>query len=443
MALVVPSSAWAQQRDCDFDWIAGTLDQLVSGLAAGFSYPLAGVDNDGNGMFEEDTLAMLSSVLRGGTRVAGLNAAMVTSIQADFAYNRLAADWDMQATGTGQGGNCWLLGMAGMPCKLTDILIDQLGAVVGGLLNRILLDLMGGMVTAGDRNATFTFLNAYLDAILDAFKSSLDASLQQYVDGIKPDIHLVPTWYRTWGENPSRLNRFGPNGNLDYNVDGTSNAIEYAAAGATSTPGYRETFLSGMTIVPPIHITNVPAGGTFQTGDAHTLVVTFAGGIAPFTYQWENAEHFADSSYPTNYGLEEINDGPGGTRWEGITGSDTATLSFYYLLTRHDNLKPWLRMSDTVTVYNTIAAGTPAGCIEPEQLGGRTSVYADMTVTLRAFAITPQPLSGQYYVGDAVTLISGATGGDSVPTYQWRKDGTDMAGSTTVTVGSASILGAR
>ena len=237
LSLLIPGSAIAQQRDIDFDYDMGVMDQLIGGLASTFSYPLLGKDNDGNGMWEEHTVAMLSSVLRGGSRVSSLNTTLMNSIRTDFAYNRNSADYDMMATGTGSPGCCWLLSSAGYPCRLTEILTSSigLGTEPATLVNGTILDLFGGLATVGDAPATFNFMNAYLDSVLNALKAGLDSSIWQYIDSVKPDIHVIPTYYWHYGASPNRTNQFGAQGNLDSNIDTIVNLTEYTTAGGNST----------------------------------------------------------------------------------------------------------------------------------------------------------------------------------------------------------------
>jgi len=293
-ALLFTGGASAQLRDCDFDWCMGIMDVLLQQFAPGFSYPLKGMDNDGNGIREEDSLAMLSSILRGGTRVVNgatrLDSATVASIRRISRTTATQRTMTCRPRGQAGPGNCWLLTTVGYPCRLTQILTNSgvLGPVSGAFVAKILLDLMGGLTTVGDAPATFTFINAYLDAILNCFQSTLASSLQAYLTPVKPDLHLQPSWYYRWGASPTtgRLNRFGGAGNLDFNIDAILNSAEYSASGFPAA-GYRETFLTGLNIMPPIHITTQPAGNTgLLTGNAWTMTVGIAGGQATFTYLW-------------------------------------------------------------------------------------------------------------------------------------------------------------
>lgn len=415
LAIALPAQA---ARDIDYDWMLSSIDVLLGQFASTFSYPLTGpnVDNDGNGIREEDTLAMLSAVLRGNTaqnRLGSLNGAMVNDVLADFNYNRGQVNDDLQAEGT----NCTLADLAGYPCRLTEILQMNglLPAGQGALLANLLLDFMGGLATVADTPGTFVFINSYIDAIIDAFKNDLDPSLRGLVDGLKGDLHLDSGRYRRYGNNGNRTNRFGPAGDIDSEVSPSSNLSVYQAVGRN-----REAWLSGCSIVPSIHVTGHPQGGEYAVGDVVNMPVTIAGGSAPFTFQWQDTQHFLDEDFPANFGLLNIADG------NGITGSNLQTLHFDYMLLSHSGLKPWVRISDPVTIWNT--------GIEGANFGGRTSLFTEIAVNWRNWGIYRQPSGSYAHPGGTLTTWFGVWGGLGIPTYQWYKDGAPISGQTTKTL---------
>lgn len=409
VALLVPDQADAL-RDIDYDFMLVNVDTLLKEFAPTFDYPLAGVDNDGNGIRDEDSLAMLSSILRGTSRVASLDSAMVSSIQSDFASNRSAADNDLKA----EGSVCSLLDIAGYPCKLTEI-IQMPGLLppgVGADLTRLLLDFFGGLVTIADTPQTFNFINGYIDALANAFADELPPEIPGgVVEDLKNQLHLQSGNYNRWGANGNRPNRLGANGNVDE--DGATNYTEYQAAGTN-----REAWLSNCTIVPPIHITGHPQGGQFYTGDEITLNVTFVGGESPFAFQWQRAEDFPEALIT-------------------LPGETNQTLYIPYATATYDGWKPWVRVSDPVTVWN--AGGTP-GAVEPTGWGGRTSVFADVDVNYRSWGVRYQPAAGYKFTGDDWTTTFVVWGGTNVPTYQWYREGVGaISGQTTRTLAMTNL----
>jgi len=289
-ALLIPGAARAQQRDVDYDWMMATIDGLIGDLAPSFSYPLAGRDRDTDGVYEEDTLGMFSTVLRGGTRVAAVPSANVTQIQADFATNRTAVDDDMAVTGmlcsTIQTFDLLHIDGEGIPdCKLTTILhTDELDmGEAADVLSSILLDFFAGLATSGNASAssnTFTFINdGFLNQVIEALKIMLGenedfADMVGILDQLKSESHIylsANNYYR-WGETPrgtGRRNAFGPNGVLDNS--GATNITYY---NASHPAGNRETWMTGCGVsTPPIHIITQPIGsynnhinnGTFTT----------------------------------------------------------------------------------------------------------------------------------------------------------------------------------
>jgi len=447
LVLLAALPVQAQQRDIDFDFImGGIIEQLLSEWAPGVDFPLAGVDNDGNGMCEEHTLAMLGSVLRGGSRVSALDASMVNSIRADFQYNRDSADFDMQALGTAGGGNCWLLSNAGRPCRLTHILTQDLGLEAGTLVNGMMLDLVGGLATVGDDPATFNFINTYIDKVFDAFASTMDPSMWQYIDNVRPDLHVQATQYWHWGEGANRTNRFGPTGDLDFNfADGLNNLEEYNAAGghASST---REPFLTDLNIIPPLRILTQPGPITGLSGDTFSLGVMTIGGTGTFTYAWEDAGALPGPVGGENwhFGLLQIADG------NGILGQGTATLTFDYLLLAHDGWVPWVRISDDTTIYNDPWTPGNDGSIEdatnpptwavPGGTGGRTSQMVDVTAGTRPFQVMTNTANGIQMegVGQYFTTSFSVTGdgGALAPTFHWYRDGIEVFSGGNITITS-------
>jgi len=418
-ALLAAPQATAQQRDVDFDWILNTVDTLIGNLAPTFNFPLAGVDNDSNGILDEDTLAALSLILRDGGRPGtGISAANIAQIQADFTSNRAAANDDMRVTGF----NCFLVNAAGYPCRLIQLLDidDILGGVVGPVVGELLLDLVAGYATVGDNPATFNAVNQFLDAVLEALKDTLDPTLAGFIDLVKNDLFIQPGNYNRWGANPSaapRRNAFGAAGTLDNINGGGSNLVKYLAATD------REAWFTSMGMIPPVRITTQPTDVTVQDGGSLNLTVNWVGGTPPFTVQWENAQNFADEDFPADYGLTVL------TAPQNIGSTTTATFSQQVSLA-NDGLAPWLRITDAVTTYNTlpvvqgpshppIPATRPTGQTEYDGFGGRSSVFATVEVT-------PAPITAGVTPGGPINLVAGqnlnltAIPGGGIPPYSFE-----------------------
>ena len=136
------------------------------------------------------------------------------------------------------------------------------------------------------------------------------------------------------------------------------------------------------------------AAGTATVGQTVTFSVT-ADGTTPFTYQW------------TKNGAN-------------ITGATAAT----YAITN-------VQLTD---------AGTYAVAVS-NAAGSATSDGAVLTVNPAAVApvFTTQPVSQTATAGGSVTFTAAASGSPT-PTYQWRKNGTNISGATSASYTIASVV---
>ncbi|HVT74518.1 MAG TPA: immunoglobulin domain-containing protein [Lacunisphaera sp.] len=140
-------------------------------------------------------------------------------------------------------------------------------------------------------------------------------------------------------------------------------------------------------------ISTQPASQTVTEGDNVTFSVA-ANGTAPLSYQWTfGGKAIAGATSPT-YSLTNVQQANAGTY--------------------------------AVTITNS--------------LGSVTSNNATLTVNPLSIApsITAQPLSRAANAGDSVSFGVSATG-TPAPTYQWRKDGVNIAGATSSTFSIASV----
>ncbi|HEO72432.1 MAG TPA: hypothetical protein ENN80_14325, partial [Candidatus Hydrogenedentes bacterium] len=312
MALVIPMTAHAANPvDVDFDQMLRTVDELGPLLSEEAGVPVilptfSGADNDGNGMDEDDNLAMLKAILMRGrsgyTGVNQLDGAMCELIKDDFQYNRQAFYDDFQIQGSGL---LWTL--------FKDYIKDMLGGSyspfplleeeVGPAMCDAIKDLFAGYATIGDPS-TFTFLNNFITEMINTLIPIFagDLGIPTELIGVLADwIDINPAAYRSWGTNNGQRNRteLSPSGNVDYNVDGgaTTNLQEYNAAGRN-----RETFLTNCHITPPLNITVHPSPANVEVyiGDYHPISVTTTGGQgATRVFKWGYLDDLDEGIDPT------------------------------------------------------------------------------------------------------------------------------------------------
>ena len=134
--------------------------------------------------------------------------------------------------------------------------------------------------------------------------------------------------------------------------------------------------------------------GTVTVGQAVSIAVA-ADGTTPFTYQW-----YKGSS--------------------AITGATSATYSISSA-----------QLSDAGNYYAVVA----------NSAGSTTSDLAVLTVNAGTSApvFTTQPSSQTVTAGSSVTFTAAASG-TPTPTYQWRKNGTNIAGATSSSYSIASVV---
>jgi hypothetical protein len=169
----------------------------------------------------------------------------------------------------------------------------------------------------------------------------------------------------------------------------TSDAASYTVT-VTNALGSVTSNSAVLTVTVPILITAQPVSVTANLGTGTSFSVT-ATGTTP-TYQWKKAG---------------VN----------ISGATTATLSFGTLLSTD---------AGSYTVVVTNAAGSV------------TSSTVALTV-ISPPTISVQPISVSANLGASASFSVAVTGG-SPYSYQWRKDGADIAGATSATLSFATLL---
>lgn len=143
-------------------------------------------------------------------------------------------------------------------------------------------------------------------------------------------------------------------------------------------------------------ITAQPVANTVATGGDQVVLGATIYGVPPLTYQWKK-------------------DGVAVSDGNGIAGSGTATLTI------NPVTGP---MSGQYTLVAT------------DSYGSATTSAAALTVQVPP-AITQRPLSQVATIGQALTFSVAATDPGAI-SYQWRHNGSDIAGATTATYSIAS-----
>ncbi|HEX7632685.1 MAG TPA: pectinesterase family protein, partial [Lacunisphaera sp.] len=156
------------------------------------------------------------------------------------------------------------------------------------------------------------------------------------------------------------------------------------AAGATTSAVATLNVTTGA--VAPTFLVQ-PTGGTITTGGSFTFTAT-VNGTAPISYSWERSTD-------------------GGVNYTPIAGASAASYTLSNAVLTDAGL------------YHLVATNSA---------GAATSNAVTLNVNA-APSITNQPVGGSINPGDSITLSVTATG-TPTPTYQWRKNGVNIAGAT-------------
>ncbi len=177
---------------------------------------------------------------------------------------------------------------------------------------------------------------------------------------------------------------------------GDANTDYYVAVGGAC--GSVTSALATLTVKTPVSITSHPVSRTDCPGTANVTFSIAASGTAPLTYQWrKNGENLSDGA--------------------GISGATTTTLT----------INP-VALSD----------GASYDAVVSNDCGSATSNAATLTVPVPP-NITTQPATQASCTGSSVTLTVAALG--TGLTYQWKRDGTIIAGATDTSYSIASAVG--
>lgn len=244
----------AHALDVDFDAYL-----IEAELFLGTGFELRGLDNDGNGIKEEDQLGMLSCILEGGSRVASLNPSIVSEI-----LNGYTANYDLIPSKL----------TVNIPNQGTVNLITQLQST-NPALGVAMQHLLAGYLTIAD-TATIAFVNQFADDIVAKLLKGTPA--EGDTQNVQNQITFTATDFNTYGNAPSQPNYLGPAGDIDG--DTQTNLVEYNASAT------RELWLSANTITPPLRILNATGGGTKVSGLRLEFNASAAGGVGGTTFAW-------------------------------------------------------------------------------------------------------------------------------------------------------------
>ena len=233
-------------------------------------------------------------------------------------------------------------------------------------------------------------------------------------------------------------------------------------------------------------ITTPPASQSVVTGRSATFTVTATGG-APLAYQWKKNGADISGANASTYTTPATSMGDSGAVFavavsnsagtatssdarltvtaapmapaitkqpEAITVTVGQTASFTVEATgtspnfqwkKGDSDIPGANSSTYTTPATSLAdSGTKYSVVVSNDLGTVTSNDASLTVTVKP-AITTQPVSQVVATGQTASFSVAATGTEPLA-YQWKKDGSDIAGATSSTykpVSSGELNGAK
>ena len=266
---------------------------------------------------------------------------------------------------------------------------------------------------------------------------------------------------------------------------GNSSSSSSSGGGGTGSGG-GSTGGGGLPTVEKPAISIPPASQSVVTGSSATFTVTATGG-APLAYQWKKNGTDISGANSSTYTTPATSMGDNGVVFAVVVsnGAGTATSSDATLTVTAAPMAPAITKQPqaiTVTVgqtasftveatgtspnfqwkkggsdipgatsstYTTDAtsladSGTKYSVVVSNDLGTVTSNDASLTVTAKP-AISTQPMSQAVATGQTASFSVVATGTEPL-TYQWKKNGSDIAGATSSTykpVSSSELNGAK
>jgi len=380
LAIISPA-AYAAPQDVDFDFILRAVDDILVELTGGQFGTLSNQDRDGNGLIENDQLAMLSAILLGNN--PQIPVSLQNQIQIGFELNKQKVARDLILD----------INVAGVINERVNVL--ELLADEDPLFPYAVQNMLAGIMTSGD-NSTISFLNNFLKSLVVFFVEREGYGFALNLINLNDYINFQATGYNNYGNGGFGGNYLGAGGNIDAHLNGTSNLAEYNASGGLLK---REEWLTRCNVTPPLHIIQDPIGGSAQTGDEFTMSVVVAGGSGTKKFQWLRTDSNG-KEFPTAYDL---------------VGPNSEVYRIAYVSVP-DRARFSVAVSDSVSVYN------PA-----TRIGGRQSWGARLAVTQVPLQIVSQPVGDFVNIGDTFSLLFKVRGGYDVPTYGWTRDGAQLS----------------
>ncbi len=430
----------------DFDAALFEVDRWLA--SSGGAATLQARDNDGNGIWEEDQLGLLGTILAGGEGVAALDSSMRSEIASGYASNQAQVRTDLTVS-------VFLMGQIN--------LLDELGETEPAVADALGI-VLAGLMTVAD-TSTLAFVNALADTLVEIYLTQMGQT--GYIDNVQGQISFIAGNYETFGEAPSEENYFGAQGDID--ADGTTNGAEYLEG---TEPVSREIWLSRNNVTPPLRIISVAGGGLRLTGLSETFSVIVAGGGENPTFEWRKGDTttFTVQATTAEYGIGFLNTTDSGHYYcvvnDGVTQRITPSLQLsVYAADLSFTRQPQGATKQTgqthtfsVAVqggegpgpyqYTWMRDGEAVGPNAPEWTldpitvpdagrytvrvtsnGGTDAITSDgavLTVQAPPLNFVSHPQAAAVYTGDAYTLTVEVEGGSGSYAFDWRKNGLSL-----------------
>lgn len=418
----------------------------------GSSFDLRKVDGDGNGIWEEDQLGLLSVILEGGAVASGLNPSMVTQITSGFTQNLTKVEQELTVDIGSQG---------------TVNLVSQLNST-DPVLGNAMQKLIAGFMTMADAS-TVTYVNQIADQVI---VQVLDGTPEEdSIPSVQNQINFIASNFSVFGGAGSGSNFVGALGDVDG--DTTNNLTEYTAAS-----GNREAWLTTNNINPPLRLKNLSGGGLAISGIPMDFAIETAGGGGNVTYQWRKGTVSSSTliSSSSTFSIPFLNTSDNGSYFcvysdgartrnspslnltvtrlniffsqnltangvitRTVGGSVTFTVKvqggspgpYQYTWKKGASPLPGAANSNTLTLTGIQTSDAGQYSVSVTSNGGgdtinSNSVTLNVNSNIPPISITQQPKSAARQEGASHTFSIGVSGGSGNYIYDWRKGGESL-----------------